>query len=448
MTIGLDDPDPLAALARHVSGSTLPADRSHDLPEGLNFIGGWVVALSYELGASIARGAAARVDPMWPWAIALWRCPSAFVHDATTGRWWRVGRWEGNTVEPEPILAGLSTSGVRDVRVRGLVPRVSPEQFGLQVERAVEYIRAGDVYQVNLSHPLVGRVRGSMRELCARLQARSGAWYGAYLEVAGGAALAGPSHFACSASPELFLHFDACTRRLTTRPIKGTRVDGPDAERDLRESGKDQAELNMIVDLMRNDLGRVAEFGSVRVEQGREIERHGAGSVGVGVCGPERGKALLHGVGTISARVREGLGIDDILRATFPAGSITGAPKLRAMQIIDDLEARPRGLYTGAIGFLSDNGSMTLSVAIRTAVVHAQGDQTNTPTPSRRCPIDHVEDGTLCYCAGAGIVVDSVPRAEWRETLDKARIMEDVASAGAEQARPEARCEQPRGTRA
>jgi anthranilate/para-aminobenzoate synthase component I len=150
---------------------------------------------------------------------------------------------------------------------------------------------------------------------------------------------------------------------------------------------------------MRNDLGRVCEFGSVRVDEPRVIERHGGRGEG----------GVWQGVATVSGTVRAGLDLADVLRATFPPGSVTGAPKIRAMQIIDELEPVPRGPYCGAIGFISDCGRAAFNVAIRTAVLHSRAPGAGPDGP-----------WTLDYSVGAGIVADSRPDLEWRETLAKA----------------------------
>jgi anthranilate/para-aminobenzoate synthase component I len=169
--------------------------------------------------------------------------------------------------------------------------------------------------------------------------------------------------------------------------MKGTRPAHADPD-ELRDSPKDRAELNMIVDLMRNDLGRVCEFGSLRVTDPRTIERHGSG--------------VLQATATIQGRLRESSDLSDVLTACFPPGSVTGAPKVRAMQIIDEIEARDRGAYCGSVLVLDDSGAFVSSVGIRTA---------------------HIANGVLSYSAGAGIVADSVPEDEWAETLTKAEIL-------------------------
>ena len=364
------------------------------------FQGGWIIALAYELGRVIepvAVSEAKRMDAAWPWSVALWRGGSKLAYDHVAGMWWGEGRGCGKLLrELEERCAG--NAGDREFRLDDLGTLGTREDYVAAVRRGVEYIHAGDCFQVNLAHRIGAGFSGSTRSLFREMLARAAPWYGAYLEMPGGPDL----HAALSVSPELFLNFDARTRLVTTRPIKGTRAGDVNPEELLR-SGKDQAELNMIVDLMRNDLGRVCRVGTVRVVEERVIERHGAG---VGVH---------HGVATVQGELRAGLGAADLLRATFPAGSITGAPKVRAMQIIEELEPAARGLYTGAIGYISDCGDMCLNVVIRTAVVRGRR--------AASVRLDDIESGELVYGAGAGIVAESNPEREWQETLDKAGVL-------------------------
>ena len=206
---------------------------------------------------------------------------------------------------------------------------------------------------------------------------------------------------ACS-SPELFLQMEG--REAVTRPIKGTRPRGGDAAgdaaaaRELWDSAKERAELVMITDLERNDLGRVCEYGSVEVRELLKLERYAQ---------------VHHLVSTVAGRLRADAGHIDALRACFPGGSVTGAPKMRAREIIAELEPVSRGVYTGAMGYLGYDGHSAFNIPIRTAVLEA--------------------DGRAHFHAGAGIVADSQPRKEWEETLWKAAgLLRAAARAGAQ----------------
>lgn len=268
------------------------------------------------------------------------------------------------------------------------------ERYVEAVARAVELIHAGDMYQVNLTHALVGAFEGSTRALFADLARASSPAMGCYLELP--PLPDGRRRAVLSLSPELFVRYDAATRTLTTEPMKGTRPGTAEGLSDLREAGKDKAELAMIVDLMRNDLGRVSAIGSVRVDEPRMLVHHG----------PREG-GVWQASARVSGRLRDGLTLDDALRALLPAGSITGAPKVRAMQVIYEMEPTPRGPYCGAIGSIDEDGNAELAVGIRTAVV--LGDE-------------------IRYSVGAGIVAESDPQLEWAETLAKAGPMRAVGA--------------------
>jgi aminodeoxychorismate synthase component I len=236
---------------------------------------------------------------------------------------------------------------------------------------------------VNLSQRFATPYAGDPLPLYYRLRETSPAPFAAFLRFDDVAVL--------SSSPERFLRIDG--RHVQTRPIKGTRPRGGTPEqdrqlaRDLWNSPKDRAELVMIVDLERNDLGRVCEYGTVEVTELVQMEAH---------------PTVFHLVATIEGRLRSGASAADCLRACFPGGSITGAPKIRAMEIIEELEPSRRGIYTGAIGYIGWNGQADLNIAIRT-MVQARG--------------------RLTFHVGGGIVADSVPEAEYQETLDKAQGM-------------------------
>lgn len=275
-----------------------------------------------------------------------------------------------------------------------------------KVKRGLEAIKAGDIYQANIAHQLQSPFTGDPYALYAQLaHTAQPAW---------GLALCSPdplpdgsSIAILSLSPERFLSYDASTRRLITQPMKGTRRGSCDPD-ELLNATKDRAELAMIVDLMRNDLGRVCEFGSVTVSTPRHIEQHAISSQG----------AVLQATATVEGIVRQACTTADILRATFPPGSVTGAPKIRAMQLIDQLEAFNRHAWCGCHGIFYSDGSFELGVSIRTILIKGPKD------PQTKQFIN----ANLTYCIGAGIVADSDPHAEWLETLDKARILEPVFS--------------------
>jgi len=257
------------------------------------------------------------------------------------------------------------------------------ENYLKAVRRAKEYIAAGEVYQVNLAQRFALPWTGSGYGLFTRLRRTNPAPFGALIH--------GSGFTVVSASPERFLHLDPRSGVVHTRPIKGTRPRGADAAddarlaRELSASVKDRAEHVMIVDLERNDLSRVAVPGSVRVTELMVLEPF---------------PTVWHLVSTVEAVLRSGTGVAALLRATFPGGSITGAPKIRAMEIIEELELVPRGVYTGAVGYFSFDGHLDLNIAIRTVVL---------------------KNGRAWFHVGGGIVADSDPQAEYQETLDKAR---------------------------
>jgi anthranilate/para-aminobenzoate synthase component I len=357
------------------------------------FVGGWIGALAYELGVLIEPAAAGGRDPSspeesgnWP-LVVLADCPDALVFDHADRSWHAVGQ-----PPREPLTAPIPPP--RGLRVERFRPMIGRAAHCRNVALTTELIAAGDIFQANVTQPLTAGFAGSSRELAVAALRAARPWHGGYLELPGGRAI-------LSLSPELFLDHDARSRHVVTRPIKGTRP-ATDDPGDLLRSEKDAAELTMIVDLMRNDLGRVAEYGSVRVAEPRCIETH---------------PTVHHGTAEITARLRPDAGLIDLLRATFPAGSITGAPKIRAMQVIEALEARERGPYCGSIGFFSACGRSVLNVAIRTLAL--RGDR------PRGCAA--LDGGEATYGVGGGIVADSIPEAEYEECLTKAKVLELIA---------------------
>ncbi|MEO1130698.1 MAG: anthranilate synthase component I family protein, partial [Planctomycetota bacterium] len=315
--------------------------------DGVPFVGGWICSLAYDAGRLLEPAAAhgnATRDRTWP-AITCHRCDGAYLHDAATDTWRVVG---DPTVLPNPDEFASPTDTAATL---GQPVTTDPSAFKRSVARAVELIRAGDVFQVNLSHRISTHVQGNPRTLAGALLDSLQPSHGGYIEDADDTGALRSA--ICSLSPELLLDYQPATRRLTTRPIKGTRP-GSAAHADLLQSEKDAAELAMIVDLMRNDLGRVCAFGSIRVADPRSIEHHGGRDAGV-----------IHAVATVEGTLRDDLTFADALAACFPAGSITGAPKIRAMQIIDELEPVRRGPYCGSLGYISDCGRACFNVAIR-----------------------------------------------------------------------------------
>ena len=379
--------------------------RPHQLPPAHGvppFQGGVAGYLSYEWGADVervVRPPADRFTPRLPDAVlALYDWVIAWDHLEEKSWIISTGIGEGGQARSDERAA----SRARWVRERLTAPppairddpapaRATPRsnfdrtEFEAAVARVRDYIAAGDVYQVNLAQRFHAPFAGSPLALYRRLRARNPAPFGAFLEFAG-ATIA-------SISPERFLRLDAGTRQTEARPIKGTRPRGitPDTDvalaRELALSEKDRAENVMIVDLLRNDLGKVCRTGSVNVPTLFALESH---------------PTVHHLVSTVTGVLRDGADGFDLLRAAFPGGSFTGAPKMRAMEIIAELERAPRGVYCGAIGYVSTTGAMDFNIPIRTTVLR---------------------DANATFHAGAGIVWDSEPAAEYQETLVKAQTM-------------------------
>jgi len=365
--------DPLNAL------QWLESMCKNDPQDGPRLKGGWIGWISYDFGRIFETiPTIARDDLGLPWFEFQYH-DRVWALDRLNGQCYRVSRRRSVSHPiklPAPVLPGVQASVC-------MSSNISPSQYERAVKRALDYIRAGDIFQVNLSQRFTAPLRESPAQIYARLQNQSGSSYGAYFPSSDYALL--------SNSPELFLRVivdpPSRKRRIITRPIKGTRPRAPGMEAELRDSTKDQAELNMIVDLERNDLGRVCDIGSVRVTHPRDIEAH---------------PTVYHGVATIEGTLRADVTFVDLLRATFPGGSVTGAPKIRAMQIIDQLEPTRRGPYCGAIGFVSTDGHIEFNLAIRTMIATR---------------------GQIHIPVGGGIVADSVPADEYEETLVKARAM-------------------------
>ena len=346
----------------------------------------WVGYLGYDIGRDIEKLPSHAMDDRgWP-IVQMHRCPGWLVYDNVAGKWSACGSWCDTS---DGWIADLPNLPVQSHRFFADAPQphVQRPDYLKALERSIEYIAAGDIFQVNLTQRFTARSQGDPRALYEVLADRSPAWYGAYLELS--KCEGEITRTIASTSPELFFQVDS-ERRVITRPIKGTRPAHVDPD-ELRRSSKDAAELTMIVDLLRNDLGRVCDYGSVRVPEPRIVESH---------------PTVHHTTATVTGKLHASKTLIDLIRAVMPGGSITGAPKVRAMQIIDELEPVRRGPYTGAIGFIQGD-TACLNIAIRTMLVET----------------DEKGVGRVDYGVGGGIVADSIPADEYQETLDKAAAM-------------------------
>lgn len=385
----------LKALGRHVADYPQVAGPVAATP----FVGGWIGYITYEAGAEMER--VVEVTRHEPSLLSAKFClyDAAALYDHNMDQWYLIAvDWPAPLRERRPSVAARlaalhdrlaqasappEAAPPAPPRPSTLVASISRDAYLARVERIQRWIEAGDVYQVNLTQRFTADADTDPLSLYRRLRRMNPSSHAALLPWAGAAIV--------SASPELFL--DLRDGRVVTRPIKGTRPRTGDApldaihQRQLGQSDKERAELAMIVDLMRNDLGRVCAFGSIRVTDPGRIEQH---------------PTVFHRVATIEGMLSPGRDWLDLLRASFPGGSVTGAPKIRAMQIIDEIEETPRGVYCGSIGWIGLDGSMSMNIAIRTML------QTRSKV--------HIY-------AGGAIVADSEPEQEYEEMLAKASGM-------------------------
>ena len=381
--------------------------RSAPHPE-IPFTGGAVGYFSYELGAAwekvkprekLETGETPEVgESLWA-EFSFYDGLLAFAH--RTSQWFCVanscGGRDATAIVDEltrVVSHALQMNGpatpIRPTFGHGTVETTSTREAYIKAVSAVkEYIAAGDVYQVNIAHVFSGKWQGGGPALYARLRSQTPAPFGAFLMRHDG--------YLLSSSPESFLRLRGDV--LETRPIKGTRARGGsfDDERQITEltsSAKERAELLMIVDLERNDLARVCRPGSIEVSELYGVETH---------------PTVFHLVATVRGKLLPAKDVFDAVRVMFPGGSITGAPKIRAMQIIRELESVARGPYTGAIGYFGFDGSADLNIAIRTIVLKGED---------------------VSYHVGAGIVWDSHPESEYEETLAKGRALRTAIESG------------------
>jgi para-aminobenzoate synthetase component I len=383
--VDVSERDPLALL-REILGE--PAARPPEVP----FAGGAIGYLAYDLGRRFERLPSIAEDDVGAPEMAVGIYDWACIVDHLDRRAWLVsaGRDERTLDEWEALLERLDANAAGPQRA---LPRFAAtsavsssfdaESYRAAFERVKMHIRAGDCYQVNLTRRFEAAVRGHSWPAYLELRRLSPAPFSAYLGL--------PELDVLSSSPERFLRIAG--RRVETKPIKGTRPRSIDPARDaalaaeLRASEKDRAENVMIVDLLRNDLGKACEKGSVVVEKLFDVESFAN---------------VHHLVSTVTGRLRADRHALDLLRGAFPGGSITGAPKVRAMQIIEELEPQRRSVYCGCIGYVGFDGDLDLNIAIRTLV--RRGDR-------------------LFAWAGGGVVADSRVDAEYQEGLDKASAL-------------------------
>ena len=381
--IELSREDPLVLLRQHLEFDPAAAC---DLP----FTGGVLGYFSYDLGRRFERLPAFAEDAEKMPEMAVGIYDWAVVVDHLDKRSWLVaqGRRADTKARWTELVARFSAEPVERARVpfritAPLASNLARERYATAFRRVLDYIHAGDCYQINLAQRFAAPAAGDPWLAYQALRVINPAPYAAYLNTPHGQIL--------SASPERFLKLERGS--VETKPIKGTRPRAGhprvDAElaAELKASEKDRAENVMIVDLLRNDLSKNCELGSVKVTKLFEVESFAT---------------VHHLVSTVTGTLRQGRDALDLLRGCFPGGSITGAPKLRAMQIIEELEPDRRGVYCGAIGYIGCDGNMDLNIAIRTLVYAG---------------------GTIRFWAGGGIVADSRLEDEYQETFDKAAAM-------------------------
>jgi anthranilate synthase component 1 len=372
--------------------------RAAPLASGLRFAGGLVGYFGYDTVRYIEKrlARAAKPDPLGLPDVRLLASEELAVVDNLSGKLHLIVYVD--PAQPDAYAQGHRRLEQLRARLRdkvGLPPHaqrgaldparsnIGEEAFYAAVAKSKRYITDGDIMQVQVSQRLTQRFEHSPMNLYRALRSINPSPYMFYFDF-GDAYLVG-------ASPEILVRREG--DKVTLRPIAGTRKRGATPEKDLameRElvsDPKERAEHLMLIDLGRNDVGRIAKIGSVKVTETMVVERY---------------SHVMHMVSNVEGTVESALTPMELLRATFPAGTVTGTPKVRAMEIIDELETEARGVYAGAAGYLGFNGNIDLAIAIRTGIVR---------------------DGKLHVQAAAGIVADSIPEAEWRETQNKARAL-------------------------
>ena len=394
--------DPFGKLQHALEKYKPERDCENNLPKGI-FCGGWIGYFSYELGRYIERLPETTIDDLQMPLIRLCFYDRIIAYDHNEQTCWLIAlQLPDDAQQAEEKLATLEKLLAESQRIR--VPSPAPadlenidfsqircnidkDYYLRAIEKIKRYIYDGDVYQINFSQRFECDYNAKPIDLYHWQNHYNPSGYAAYID--------GGSFHIVSASPEMFITISDGV--ISTKPIKGTRPRVSEAGRgkqinaenfnELIRSEKEQAELNMIIDLERNDVARICEPGTRKVVQPRTIESY---------------PTVFHAVATVAGRLRKEITFCDILRAMFPGGSITGAPKIRSMEIIDETEPTARGVYTGSIGYIGLDGSVCLNIAIRTIIISSD---------------------TAFAQTGGGIVADSDPEAEWDETITKARAL-------------------------
>jgi para-aminobenzoate synthetase component 1 len=369
-------------------------------PSGINFIGGGIGYFGYDLASIIEErlNLSSKKNPALPYSVfAFYDTVLAFDHFLKKTYIINFSPFERysfikqkKSKEKEAKILSLVNPSPKPLNIKddfniacvlSNFSNFTKDEYIKAVNKALEYIYAGDIYQVNLSQRFcIDYPNNNPYELYLRLRKTNPGYFAGYLNF--------KDFIILSSSPERFLYVK--NNRVQTRPIKGTIKRGNSWIKDkinkkrLLRSQKDKAELLMITDLLRNDLGKVCKYRTIKVKRLREIEKH---------------KTVFHTVATIEGELEEGKDLIDLILATFPGGSITGCPKIRSMEIIDALERISRGIYTGSLGYISFSNIMDMNIIIRTFLL---------------------KEKRLYLSAGGGIVADSNPQAEYYETLYKA----------------------------
>ncbi len=394
--------DPFTKLQKALDKYKLEEDHETALPKGI-FRGGWVGYFSYELGRYIEKLPETTIDDLQMPLIRLCFYDRFITHDHLEDTFWLIAlQLPDDAEKPEEKLAALENllteseklnipspppADIENIDFSQIRCNMYKDYYLRMFEKIKRYIYDGDVYQINFSQRFECNYDAGPIALFHWQNYYNPSPYAAYIDTG--------NFQIVSASPEMFITI--ADGFISTKPIKGTRPRVSEAGHgkqinaknfdELIRSEKEQAELNMIVDLERNDVARICEPGTRKVTQPRTIESY---------------PTVFHAVATVAGQLRKETTFCDILKAMFPGGSITGAPKIRSMEIIDETEPTARGVYTGSIGYIGLDGRVCLNIAIRTIII---------------------KNKTAFAQTGGGIVADSDPQAEWQETITKARAL-------------------------